>query len=246
MTTTDLTATEKFKARIRGVEFLPLTKPLRLTASRLLTLNPWDSVPTFSGRELVFIHVPKTAGTSITEALDIPNGHIPIARYYAWDPNRFEAAIKVAFVRNPWTRLFSAYNYLKASIGVNNSPDVRWATANLSEIRDFEHFVERLGDRRYCDTILRYTHFRPQVDWINVPETAGWDLDYTFRFEKLSEEIDQLSEILHTDLEIPHRRKPLKRLEPLAWRQAMIDKVADIYADDIQAFSYSAPNITSP
>lgn len=63
----------------------------------------------------IFIHVPKVAGKAIAKSLlGAPNGtgHNKL-KYYERDKARFASYVKVAFVRNPWDRLVSAFFYLK-------------------------------------------------------------------------------------------------------------------------------------
>ncbi len=80
---------------------------------------------------VIFIHVPKAAGSSIkTEIYGKPQfGHRRIAEFYAYDRARTAAFFKFAFVRNPWDRMLSAFTYLRQDKG--NSGRDRQIVADL-------------------------------------------------------------------------------------------------------------------
>ena len=64
-------------------------------------------------RVLLFIHIPKTAGTSICKAFGVfTRGHASIKKFPA---NIRHHYFKFCFVRNPYDRLVSSYFYLKAN-----------------------------------------------------------------------------------------------------------------------------------
>ena len=90
----------------------------------------------------IFIHIPKTAGISVTQALfgNYADGHTTIKNYKKkFLPQTVEKYFKFTFVRNPYDRLYSAYNFLKK--GGMNAEDKQWADSNISEYNDFEDFV---------------------------------------------------------------------------------------------------------
>ena len=106
------TRVETLRECVKSLEFKLPSSVQSLVVPRLLP-SPYarDLAPETRGeRPLIFIHVPKAAGTSICDALNWQNGHIPIGRYKAFDPVRYSASERVAFVRDPGTRLLSAYN----------------------------------------------------------------------------------------------------------------------------------------
>ncbi|MCC5796454.1 MAG: sulfotransferase family 2 domain-containing protein [Methylophaga sp.] len=74
---------------------------------------------TFNKNKFIFIHVPKAAGTSLKTALNLSfrdAGHLPLTYYEHLHPEEYREFYKFAFVRNPWSRLLSAYNYMSQRI----------------------------------------------------------------------------------------------------------------------------------
>ncbi len=106
----------------------------------------------------IFIHVPKTAGSSVAQALFGQNSrHVPYFEYQRANPGKFRRFFKFAFVRNPWDRLVSTYFFLQA--GGLNEQDRIWSEKHLSEYRDFGDFVRGWVSER---NILSWVHFHPQ------------------------------------------------------------------------------------
>src|SRR6056297_1571221 len=118
--------------------------------------------------QCIFLHVPKAAGTSLRKSIyGSKSYHIPAVRYKSVDEIKFDEYFKFCFVRNPYDRLLSAYEYLKIRCHSDmSSPDHRWAASNLTIHRDFEDFVLSLNKKSVRKRIKNYIHFRDQLDWI--------------------------------------------------------------------------------
>lgn len=238
----DLTAGEKLKAILHDCEMRPLPGLARTMLNRIAP-DPFSregALP--DGRKVIFIHVPKTGGTSHASALGLRYGHIPVTRYVTRDEGRFRSAYSFAFKRNPWRRLYSAFNYLRAAVGINNSPDVRWAEANLAQYSSFEEFVHALEQPENAKPIMRYKHFRSQSDWIAQPGSNRIEVDFLGRFENLAEETHTLSQRLGIEIELPHLRKPQAYREEMRFTPRMTDIIARLYRRDIEILGYRAPD----
>ena len=187
----------------------------------------------------IFIHIPKTAGTSILRALGAPERprvHLPWYVYYIANEGRFAKYFKFAFVRNPWDRAYSAYNYLAQ--GGNQTTDIEvseWITNNFP---DFEAFLEHgLGSG-----IARSNHlFIPQSNYI-VDYKGGLKVDCLGRVESIDKDFIEIKSRLHlvTSLE----RINVSETDRCAYRSAYrnpqsVEIISEIYAQDIRLFNYS-------
>ena len=111
-------------------------------------------MPYYREQNWLFIHIPKTAGTSISQALFGSDfGHCTVDHYEIFSPKRFHNYFKFAFVRNPWDRFLSAYKFLNK--GGMYSVDKNWADIHFSEFNDFDQFVLSLKKEDQAQRILR-------------------------------------------------------------------------------------------
>lgn len=236
-----LTRNDRIKLHLRDAEFtLPEVAIRRLFKLGLLK-NPF--VRKDHELECIFLHVPKAAGTSLRKSVyHSKSFHIPSLRYKAVCPVRFESYFKFFFVRNPWDRLLSAYEYLKIKCRADMSfPDHRWAASNLTKYNSFAEFVSSLEHGGMRKKVKQYIHFRDQLDWICDSDTSRTLLvDFVGRYETIQRDYERLGEILGLSGSLPVERQNLK---PKDYRQAystkMIDIVSDIYREDISRLGYS-------
>jgi hypothetical protein len=138
----------------------------------------------------IFVHVPKTGGSNVAQALFGGSWHVPYFEYESINPRKFRQFFKFAFVRNPWDRFVSTYFFLKNG-GVNEL-DRRFAAENLAGYGGFAEFVEGWLNEK---NIWSWVHFRPQhyficdanfcprVDFIGRTETI--DADFRFICQRL-------------------------------------------------------------
>lgn len=107
----------------------------------------------------VFIHIPKTGGTSIRKYLfgSDNGGHVRLIDL----PKEYHNYDSFAFVRNPYSRVLSVYNFLKNG-AKDTSHSIITSTRNYSTViksfSSFEDFVCRGLEAYYLDI----EHFLPQ------------------------------------------------------------------------------------
>ena len=191
----------------------------------------------------IFFHVPKAAGTSLRKSIyGSKSFHIPAVRYKSIDAIKFDQYFKFCFVRNPYDRLLSAYEYLKIRCHSDMSfPDHRWAASNLTVYRDFEEFVLSLNESSVRNRIKSYIHFRDQLDWICDSNRERTILaDFIGRYETISEDYERLQEKLKLQKTLPAERKnPNRKDYRKSYSTKMVDIASDIYAKDIYRLGYS-------
>jgi len=91
----------------------------------------------------IFIHVPKTAGTSIRLAMGAPGIgrlHIDYSHYLLANHQRFASYFKFAVVREPLARMHSCYQYIWNG-GNQSQQDLLMSDRVQNHCNNFEDFV---------------------------------------------------------------------------------------------------------
>jgi len=129
-----------------SIECLLHSRLYHLRYRRLLAVNAWCST--------VFVHPPKTAGTSIARALDMRGpGHFPLARHLR--TRRVPVRRCILSTRDPVTRLQSTFRYArKSNHGTPLSP-VRF-------LRRFERLEEFVLSDMFPTAVRYHYFFAPQ------------------------------------------------------------------------------------
>ena len=175
---------------------------------------------------IVFIHVPKAAGTTINEALyGHFMGHVRAADVDRWGSRAVRALPRFAVVRNPWDRVVSAYRFEKG-----------WGGADVPEFETFASFVTRWLERR-DPRKLNYVH---QPQWQFVCDGSGTALvDHVGRFEDLQASVDFVHSVVPDLPAIGHSNRSGAPVDyRLFYTPDLAAIVGRIYADDVRLFGY--------
>ena len=193
------------------------------------------SLKPFDEKQAIFVHITKSAGTSVALSLF---GKLPY-HYRAWEyrvifgRQDFEKYFKFAFVRNPWDRLYSAFSFLKG--GGWNDDDKKWADENLSNIKDFNDFVLNwlTSERLYS-----YIHFWPQSDFICDRKNNPM-IDYLGYFESIGDDFEYIAHKINSVGSLKHTNASKRLGYTSVYNDEAINKVAALYATDIKNFGYT-------
>ena len=215
-------------------------------------------------RRLVFLHIPKTAGTAIEQALglfgpwqqeNLHTGfgliqsrdllarnlssnflqHLTLAELEDLFPDVFNNARLFTVVRDPWTRLLSSYR--------NPDPDLvayyRWRTHSD---------LNQLSLAEYIDVAswLPHPHLGPQLSALvrKPSETEPDPRIRIFHQEQLHELEQWLSAQCNQKIRLNQQnpaRRPLPDVQA-SDLQALEQHVRWLYAMDAHAFGYTKPN----
>jgi hypothetical protein len=213
-----------------------------LQALRHVETTEGYSYKPFDDRQCIFVHVPKAAGISICKTLfgNLAGGHTGIGIYQiVFSKDEFERYFKFAFVRNPWSRLLSAYQFLKS--GGMDADDERWAVEQLADFDTFDDFVRGWVTP---DSILTQIHLVPQYQLLCLPFTQTLAVDFVGYFEHLDRDYAFICERLglKTQAKLPrHNIGPSgdSRSYRDHYTPSTISIVAEAYKDDIALFRYN-------
>ena len=208
-------------------------------------------------RDAIFVWVPKTAGSSIYRSLQTIGAQklitdYAIGRYFLnkgvvtfghYEINSIvrsgelsdaflEKAWKFSFVRNPYDRAVSLYEYLR---GVDRIP----------QSVSFKTFCRILENREY-EPIGRYNYLglsqlNPQSAWLMNGDSKPI-VDFIGRYENLASDVGQVEIGIGLDkgfLSIGHKNKSKRKGSFREYYTAReIDIVRSVYAEDFAAFNY--------
>jgi len=190
----------------------------------------------------IFIHIPRAAGTSIKEALELPGrGHLPWQYYYLVYPEQWGSYLKFTVVRNPYERVVSAYAYARMDKSYwhdNLGQETPHPDYELLSQKSFSECCEILRDNR---ELLKHEAWRQQHAWVAKKDNGSYALmvDLVLRHENLENDFRTLCEKLGVqDIQLPHIN-PSPREEYRSYYNEETKRIIEeAYAADIELFKY--------
>ena len=180
----------------------------------------------------IFIHIPKAAGTSINHALYKRTlGHYSIEEISNRFPKLVNSVYTFSFCRNPFDRLISAYQFVKAGrtkhMGIQNP-----AQYNIPEFKTFDRFVCEWLSQRNPDS-LDFV-FRPQSLFVCIDDQIK--VDFVGKVEDMATDIVEVENSLGRKLEIKKLNRTNKKR--LSVSSESLNIIAKLYQKDFKLFGY--------
>jgi hypothetical protein len=217
-------------------------------------------VPISHPLRTIFVHIPKTAGTSVEAVLGMhgDKSDIGIKPYFnqVRDEHRlyggelqhltashirarlrddvtFREYFKFTIVRNPWDRLVSTCAW----------SGQKWVNGEQLEPALFNELVQQLhqlfrASQRVASPLVLAPHLAPQFQWVFDEEQRPL-VDFVARYESLEEDWRRICARLDIDAALPVRMRSHHR----PYRDYYCDEtramVAEVYARDAELFGYA-------
>lgn len=197
------------------------------------------SLRPFFDNRCVFVHIPKSAGIAVTTSLFgcVTGSHRPLLEYQTLlTPSEFASFFKFTFVRNPWDRAVSAFQFLKD--GGLTQGDVDWANKHIRPQEDFDSFVRRWMTR---ESVLTWRHFRPQYKYLCLSRENKPAVDFVGRFETLEADYSIVRQKLGIGSSLSKRNVTKDRKQSYQDHYTNESRyiVSQVYAEDIEMFGYA-------
>ena len=190
---------------------------------------------------IIFVHVPKAAGTSVNLALyGRFMGHVKAVHIKRMAPRTFHELPSFAIVRNPWSRLISSYRFVKANSSQSNPTLVAGVhnpkQYDIPAFRGFESFVEEWLVHQPLDS-LDYV-FRPQLPFV-ADENGNILVSHLGRIECLKATEEFVEEITGREISFgQHNRTGLAADYKSYYTPKLVGLVKHLYRRDVEAFDY--------
>src|SRR4051812_34956298 len=191
-----------------------------------------DDTPLRPGRcgTFVFIHINRTAGTSIGRAIGLPRKHHLTVREVIAQVGEAEwqRAYRFSIVRNPWDKVVSHYKHR-----------VRTNQTGLGD----RHigFHEWVGATYGPDKRLPYYDqpkmFQSQVEWLRDNERRI-RMDFIGRFEDVGGAYQQIARRLELTGELPHCNGTESTDYRTFYDDRTAEMIGDWFAEDLAEFGY--------
>lgn len=203
-------------------------------------LHPYPYKKEMIKKKFIFIHVPKAAGSSINTILGIEKygrTHLSWRIYQQANRFYFKNFFKFAIVRDPYTRLLSAYNYLKK--GGNQKEDLVIAKFLNKHAPDFEAFVMNFLDP---SKMSLHNLLKPQSYFLCSLD-GQIKVDHISKYESLENDFDYVKERLNLDyIELPRLNALSKHGDITHHKESIKHKIYDLYKEDYKNFNYHITN----
>jgi len=177
--------------------------------------------------KFIFIHIAKTAGQSmvrgvfmeeIVDAVNSPGLDAPI------DDEKWKDYFKFTFVRNPWDRMVSAYNYQIGGVPKGNS---------------FSDWLHNFAWDERGNPINK--HWLEQH--LHVKRDGPMWVDFVGRFENLEEDWKKVCRIIGKEWELPHKNYNRGKPRNMSYIDYYDEDtkwiVAKKFRKDIELFGYT-------
>lgn len=211
-------------------------------------------MPISHEHKCIFIHIPKTGGTSIENALGVfgdwkeqntctmfgkinseelrrlshPSNflqHITASTLKKIDRISFDDYYKFSFVRNPWDRFVSSYS--------NKDPDLVDRAENqgikLSDAT-FEEYV-------YLTENIKHPHLSSQFEYL-FGEDGECIVDFIGRFEKIEEDFELVREKIGISASLEHLNSSSHKPYREYYNRKTKLIIKNRYLNDINIFKY--------
>lgn len=189
--------------------------------------------------QAIFVHIPKAAGQSVKDALGLPDhdeyGHLSAEGFRQADSDRFERYISFAIVRDPLSRLRSAFQYLRATTVYPH--DQAWARRHLSKTETFSDFVDRLETDLFRATVLPWIHFRPQFDFVTNLQGERI-VDTLLRLESLDQTFEPFCQSIGITTSLPQKNQSQSQVREPDLTSRQLATVKTIYRKDYELLGY--------
>lgn len=182
-------------------------------------------------KSLLFIHIPKNAGTSVARSLFGVDanllGHYSAQFFRRLNSKKYEQFLKVAVVRDPIERFVSAVNYNRFTSKVSANRSFAEKCLNFENLSELAQALDH--DRELFKQVTNHMHFRRQVGYVCDPSGKVM-VDFLLSMKSLHAGIEELGRVLGRDISLAHANVSPPNRDGFEMSSAL----RDFYAPDFE------------
>lgn len=176
----------------------------------------------------IFIHLPRTAGTSI-ESIIGGQGHKDIIYFKRFAIGQsdleWKKIFKFAFVRNPYDRFISCYKWARGNVE-------GWETIDINDLAENIVSKYETWDKESLESLMFKEQWRYICNQYYIPQ-----IDFIGRYENLEDDWTYIAKKLGIERKLPHLNKGTKVDHVLTSKTR--DIIREIYLKDFETFGYN-------
>lgn len=204
---------------------------------RLISLKRRSLFEAFRRVGLVYVHVPRTGGTSLSDTVfDFWIDHFTVRQHNLTMPPDVMALPRFSIVRNPWEKLLSTWSF----IAMGRGHDERIFVMNrhrfdMPEFATFERFVLDwlpAQDMRFVDHL-----FLPQINFLR-DHANEIHLEHLGRTDRMEVTEAWISERIGRPVSLPHYNRSTHGPYRDCYTSEMRKVVEQIYGEDIERLKF--------
>lgn len=190
-------------------------------------------------KSVIFLHIPKTAGTSIRETLlfyppfrginQYDQHHTTQQILYLIGKKKWEDCFTFCFVRNPWDRLLSQHRYfVRKKIIINENTNFNyWAS-------------KKINNALQNDPLKRQNkHFYPACDWMKDKHGHLLLPDFIGKFENVAEDFQIVCKKLNWTAQLKTMNTAPQKIDYRAYYDNNLNDLVHLFfKEDIERFGY--------
>jgi len=201
----------------------------------------------FPKYKCIFIHIPKTAGTSIIKVLmpekfdtgKPPQNHSRPFEFIKSNPSLWQSYFTFTFVRNPWDRFVSSFLYNAKVAKINFAKTGTSPRGIRKVILDCDSDINKFIIETPGQVILKGFQFPPQTSWLCNGDTYI-QIDFIGRFENLQEDFNYVCDKIGLKpINLPHENPNVSRKRYQEYYTEETKKIVyEYYKTEIEYFNY--------
>jgi len=188
------------------------------------------ALETMAARGFIFVHINKTGGSSVRQALGIEGYQHARASdlLKTVGRDRWERLTTISTIRNPWDRLVSIYHWR-----------IKTNQTSLAELPiPFDEWLRLCLRERDPHYVKNPLMLAPQTYWLK-DGAGGLLVGRLLRFEDLAADFSSLcTKVGLPQLKLPHLKKTDRKHYSYYFSKRDIELVERVYAEDIDSFGY--------